>query len=265
MRRDPPPISHAAPIPGQTPPDPGATEGTAATAALPLGLTQWSTHPFRHYLTPVALVYARLYREPEPDWWGQRIGLAQAAFFDQACGQTSAHYTGRVVAGDELSRLWLYFAPEHGLAAAMALQEMIRQDRDLSRLGMQVRVGVALGEANAMVNPDALAPILPSSDQNSGRDSGWESGQHSDWNSGCYGVETAIRKAFRLCWVARAGEVLASSEFAELLPGSVYDCPEQRLAGFDDQAPLALVIAAKHAEKPPALAKDWRENTRLVA
>ena len=206
----------------------------------------WGHRKFQRYVTPVALVYARLHRELEFDWWGQRIAAEQALFFDQSCAQTASSFTGRLVAGDEFSRLWLYFVPEQGLASAHALQQTIQSDHALNRMGLKIRIGVALGEANALTDTDNWARERPDTAQTD------TPLNENSWNSGCYGIETAIRQAFRLCRVARLGEILASYEFMEALAGTEFYCAEQRIAGLDDESLRALVIKSKIDRALPA-------------
>ncbi|MCX8505485.1 MAG: hypothetical protein ORN98_02590 [Alphaproteobacteria bacterium] len=235
------------------------------TAAAPPSLpTQWGkTGKFQRYVTPAAMVYAKLHREPEPDWWGERIAENQAAFFDQSCAETASIFTGRLVAGDKFSRLWFYFVPEQGLASALALRRAIREDYSLDRMGMKIRISVALGESNALTDPNLTDHEWTEGDYDGRSDSDstteyttefiTDSGMSAhSWNSGSFGIETATRKAFRLCRVARMGEVLVSHDFLEYLTETDYYCVEQRIAGLDDESPRALVIESKMDRAFPA-------------
>ena len=220
----------------------------APQSAPSIAASAWGERKFQRYVTPVALVYARLHRDFELDWWGQRLAAQQAVFFDQSCAETASIFTGRLVAGDELSRLWLYFVPEQGLASAMALQQAIRRDNSLDRLGMKMRVGVALGEANALTNSNLPEHDFAESENFDGAEPHFTSAPllvENTWNSGCYGIEMAIRQAFRLCRVARMGEVLVSHDFMDALAGTDFYCAEQRIAGLDDDSARALVIESK--------------------
>ena len=192
---------------------------------------------FRQFLSPVAMLYALLSRDRELDWWGLRIAQKQIEFFDKACGETTSLCTGRVVASNEISRLWAFFEPDQAIAAAMALQQAITTDRDPHRLGMKLRIGVGLGEANGLTDPDLINGDLI------------DPSQELDWNSGCFGIKSTMIESFRLCNVARVGEVLVSHDFADSLVNTPFYCAEHRIAGLDDHSPLALLIDFKNDDK----------------